>query len=308
MCGRTVTIGNFNHCPTQQDLIETANGRVEARWGLHFPHFLINARDDTNSQRFRQLRERNRCVVDALGYYEWKTKDGSKQPYYITSLERAIKEDDAGIDRKLISGNNAGLQPGEKVLKFAGMYDVDKLGDGKLSYVTMTCSPSEPLSEIHDRMPVILNENDVAEWLSEKPYAQVAHLVKPYEKLAFFPVSTFVNDVRNNGPECIKPVTLKKSRQSKLEFRNGVLITPEKKKRKINLGEPQTSDNVVKMRDKLDEKRNVDPLKTPAESKEIIDLSDGKSISKPQLTTPRKTTSKKLPKNQPSITKFFSST
>jgi putative SOS response-associated peptidase YedK len=268
MCGRTVTINNFNHCPTLEDFVLTQNDNVQriARWGMHFPHFIINCREDTKSIRFKQLREGKRCVVDALGYYEWKTKDKSKQPYYIKSE------------------NN-------QVLKLAGLYDIDTLGDGKLSYVTMTCSPSESLAEIHDRMPVILDENGALEWLSPKPYSKVAHLVKPYEKLVFNPVSTFVNDVRNNGPECIAPINLKKNMQSKLEFSNGVLVTPEKKKRKVDLelGDIKSYDEVVK--------------------KEIINLSDEeeKPVSKKsKRITPRKTPTKKLPKNQQPITKFFS--
>jgi putative SOS response-associated peptidase YedK len=267
MCGRTVTINNFNHCPMQQDLISTQNDQqIQARWGIHFPHLIINARDDTKSNRFRKLREANRCTVDVLGYYEWKTKDSQpKQPFYITSVN-------------------------DKILKLAGLYDIDTLGDGKLSYVTMTCSPSESLAEIHDRMPVILDENGVSEWLSPKPYSQVAHLVKPYEKLVFHPVSTFVNDVRNNGPECIVPINPKKNIQSKLEFNNGILVTPEKKKRKVD----------VELVDSKKSDRNV--------KKDIINLSDEESpvSAKPKRTTLRKTPTKKLPKNQQPITKFFS--
>jgi putative SOS response-associated peptidase YedK len=280
MCGRTVTVNNYNHCPTQNDLVDTANGKILAQWGLHFPHLVINARDDTKSPRFKQMRENRRCVVDAIGYYEWKTKDRSKQPYYITSA-------------------------GGKVLKLAGMYDIDILGDGEISYVTMTCSASESLAGIHDRMPVILDENDVSEWLSPKKYSEIIHLVKPYEKLMFYPVSTFVNDVRNNGSECITPMNPKKNIQSKLDFRNGLLVTPEKKRPRLNLDRYSTNVEYETADDKSIEIKSNKPLGQQV-NQDIIELSDKQKVvsaskANPIVKTPRK----KLPRNQHPITKFF---
>ena len=45
----------------------------------------INARAETLTQKpmFRSLVKRNRCIVPANGFYEWKKEGSGKQPYYI---------------------------------------------------------------------------------------------------------------------------------------------------------------------------------------------------------------------------------
>ena len=71
----------------------------------------------------------------------------------------------------------------------------------------MTTSASAALSELHDRMPVILEPNDYALWLDPKVQdpAAVAHLVAPNDDEAIVaePVSTHVNRVANDDPRCI---------------------------------------------------------------------------------------------------------
>ena len=63
---------------------------------------------------------------------------------------------------------------------------------------------------IHDRMPVILHEQDYDHWLDPKCDApsKLGELLKPYppEEMTAFPVSTFVNSPRNESSECIAPV------------------------------------------------------------------------------------------------------
>jgi putative SOS response-associated peptidase YedK len=63
-------------------------------------------------------------------------------------------------------------------------------------------------------MPVILPEEDWAEWLgsgSEDPPAKLSklpHLLRPYDstRMKLRPVSTYVNNPRNEGEQCITPV------------------------------------------------------------------------------------------------------
>ena len=66
------------------------------------------------------------------------------------------------------------------------------------------------MGELHDRMPVILAENDWPKWLGEEPAAEeeLLALLKPCpdEALKIWPVDKTVGNVRNNGPQLILPV------------------------------------------------------------------------------------------------------
>ena len=66
------------------------------------------------------------------------------------------------------------------------------------------------IGELHDRMPVILAENDWPKWLGEEPASEqeLLALLKPCpdEALKIWPVDKMVGNVRNNGPQLILPV------------------------------------------------------------------------------------------------------
>ena len=66
------------------------------------------------------------------------------------------------------------------------------------------------MAPVHDRMPVILGLNDYGAWLNPSS-GDAAHLLAPCpaSELTCHPVSTFVNSVRNQGPQCIEPVSPK---------------------------------------------------------------------------------------------------
>ena len=66
------------------------------------------------------------------------------------------------------------------------------------------------VAELHDRMPVILPEESWSEWLdrdnNDRNHLQSLLTVFPKEQMAEHPVSTLVNKVANNSPECIEPL------------------------------------------------------------------------------------------------------
>jgi len=72
--------GRYNVAPTQQTAIITATAptkAVECIWGFNSKHSttpVINARSETLQERpmFRHLLDRNRCIIPADGFYEWK--------------------------------------------------------------------------------------------------------------------------------------------------------------------------------------------------------------------------------------------
>ncbi|RPI23980.1 MAG: SOS response-associated peptidase, partial [Actinobacteria bacterium] len=74
----------------------------------------------------------------------------------------------------------------------------------------VTGRPDDVVAGLHDRMPVILPEASWAEWL-DPDLTEVDRLTTllrraPSVPLAEHPVSTMVNKVDNNLPECIAPI------------------------------------------------------------------------------------------------------
>ncbi len=179
----------------------SAEGRRELsllRWGL-VPHWakelsdryrMINARAETVADKpaFRGPFRSRRCLVPADGYFEWKAGPERKQPYYIHRND-------------------------ESPVFLAGLWDRWEKGqDGPLdSFAIVTTSASEHVSSVHDRMPVILDPDDHEAWLDPrfKNAKDLLSLLKPRpgEKLSLTPVSTFVNNPRNDDPRCLHPIS-----------------------------------------------------------------------------------------------------
>ena len=190
----------YNVAPTQQVVAirpgPTADNRELAllRWGL-IPHWaddpsignrMINARAETVAGKpsFRQAFKKRRCLVVADGFYEWKKIDGKKQPYYIH-----LKDD----------------QP----FGFAGLWERwNREGEEIQSCTIITTEPNELMKPIHNRMPVIVQPTDYDRWLdldfqNGEALEQVLRRY-PADAMETFPVSTLVNNPRNDVAECIE--------------------------------------------------------------------------------------------------------
>jgi putative SOS response-associated peptidase YedK len=193
---------SFNAAPTQQlpTIVEHDEGDRELttmRWGL-IPRWVkagskgpspFNARAETLLEKpmFKSLVGRKRCLVPANGYYEWKQVAGKKQPYF--------------------------FQPADQELfAFAGLYDEyeDDAGERFATYTVITTEANEVTREYHDRMPVILSPDAEEEWVSrdQTDVFAVTQLLTPYpaDQMTIRPVSTEVNNVRNNDPTLIEPL------------------------------------------------------------------------------------------------------
>ncbi len=192
-------IPNYNIAPTQSSPILIDNGKriVKAmRWGLipawakddKFGARMINARIETLLEKpsYRNLVSSNRCIVITDGYYEWKRDGDRKVPYYLKDHN-------------------------DKLFPMAGLYDFWRHPDGFLipSYTIITKEAQKDSATIHNRMPVILPQEHLDEWLktensSVSEALELAKNSKPtFEK---YPVSSLVNSARNNSPDCILPI------------------------------------------------------------------------------------------------------
>lgn len=190
----------YNIAPTQTVPIvrmeDDARQLAMVRWGL-IPSWtkkpwkqpLINARGETVHEKpaFRAAFKRRRCIVPATGFYEWKREAKQKQPYHI----------------RLKNDSLAG---------FAGLWERWENADGELvdSCTIITTEPNEIVAPLHDRMPAFLQPDDYDYWLTA-PETENEGLRKlitfyPADKMEAIPVSTVVNSVKNESPECIVPV------------------------------------------------------------------------------------------------------
>jgi len=151
---------------------------------------MINARAETVATKpsFRSAFKSRRCLIPADGFYEWKqTEKKTKQPYFI------------------------GLK-NEKPFAFAGLWEHWESSDGSAidSCTIITTEANDLLRNLHDRMPVILHEQDYDRWLDPKRNNrdELQSLLVPYpdSEMSFFPVGTIVNNARNEMPDCVKPL------------------------------------------------------------------------------------------------------
>ena len=187
----------YNIAPTQQIAIIANEERRQltlAHWGL-IPHWakdkkiaakMINARAETIDEKpsYRTPFKKHRCLIPADAFYEWTGKGKNKEPQLI----------------RLTGG---------KLFAFAGLYSTWRSPDGNVvpSCTIITTEPNELVAKIHHRMPVIMAEEAYDRWLEPGPGKDLKELLVPYpaSEMEAFPVSTAVNNVRNDSEECIKP-------------------------------------------------------------------------------------------------------
>jgi putative SOS response-associated peptidase YedK len=192
----------YNIAPSQPIAVVANNGQNQVeffQWGL-IPSWakdpaignqMINARAETLAEKpsFKTAYRRRRCLILADGFYEWrKNPDKTKTPMYI-QLES------------------------QEPFAFAGLWESWHSSDGDtlLSCTIITTEPNDLMAKIHNRMPVVLPTEAYARWLdpAEQKPEQLQGLLKPYpaEQMMTYPISTLVNNPKNDSPECIVPVT-----------------------------------------------------------------------------------------------------
>ena len=148
----------------------------------------INARAESvdAAPSYREAFKRRRCLIPADSFYEWKKVVGGKIPYAI-----GMKDDSPFV--------------------FAGLWEgwKDPATDEWLRTCTIiTGEPNELVARIHTRMPVILPEEDHAQWLGEAEDGDLKALLKPFpaERMWIWEISPRVNSPENNDQRIIDPI------------------------------------------------------------------------------------------------------
>lgn len=198
----------YNIAPTQmvaairmsKDDDQAANSQnelVQLKWGL-IPSWakdatigsrMINARSETIAEKpsFRSAFKKKRCLIVADGFYEWKKIDSkTKQPYHIRMKDQAP-------------------------FAVAGLWEYWNKGEHPIESCTIiTTEANEIMDPLHDRMPVILSEEDWPMWLDstncDKTALQQKMIPFPSEMMETFAVDPIVNNARHEDARCIEPV------------------------------------------------------------------------------------------------------
>ena len=151
----------------------------------------INARSETAGSKpsFRFALKQRRCLIPASGFFEWK-KDGKvKQPFFIQKKDALP-------------------------MVFAGLWEYwENPQDHSIveSCTILTTQANREVAELHDRMPVILEPGDFDLWLDpqQQNIEKLQPLLHPAKEgfLTLKPVSTYVNNPRNEGEKCLEAAT-----------------------------------------------------------------------------------------------------
>jgi putative SOS response-associated peptidase YedK len=144
----------------------------------------INARLETVRQRpsFRESFEHRRCLMPANAFYEWGAGPGHKQPWLFRAAD-------------------------DQLLALAAIWDEWRGSLVTCAIVTTTAVP--PVAARHERMPLVLGRDTWDAWLDpDRGGSELADLAASVvaPALTARPVSTRVNDVRNNDPGLLVPV------------------------------------------------------------------------------------------------------
>ena len=157
-------------------------------WSANRSSMQINARSETVFEKssFKEAYKQRRCLIPLNGYFEWKKDTQSKKSkaHFIVSAKADY-------------------------FVFAGIYESwydNTRNETILTCALLTTEPNEKISTLHDRMPVVLEEDQWDLWLNDRSsYRELNRLFTPLpsEKIRYFPVSGSVNSVKNDSIECI---------------------------------------------------------------------------------------------------------
>jgi len=184
---------SYNVAPSQLAQVVRADGAGGWRinmliWGYQ-PGWAgrawINARAESafKAKAFAPAARKHRCLVPAIGWYEWQGEQAPRQPY-VFHLD--------------------GFQP----FAFAGIWTARETPEGwRRSFAILTTEATGPLREIHHRKPLVLNPGDYSAWLSPATSLEDAQSIlrSDLAGISAYAVSTHVNKPENNDARCIQP-------------------------------------------------------------------------------------------------------
>ena len=175
-------IPRYNIAPSQVVVIIKGNSLEFANWGFKMSNSInniINVKIETALEKncFNVAFKKQRCLIVASGFFEWKTIDNKKIPFYVQVKEQAI-------------------------LGFAGIFIKDNC-----AILTTNVDQNKYTDAIHSRIPVIINKSNYNLWLNQKTSIELlrsSDLQINQEDFFMNPVSSQVNSPRFDNEMCIK--------------------------------------------------------------------------------------------------------
>ena len=128
---------------------------------------------------FSRAYEKRRCVIPANGWFEWSIDRAQKTPWYHKNTE-------------------------DRTIFFAGIWEswANESGERAETFAILTKESQEEISHIHNRMPVILDSNDIDEWLNGQDLEKMVKSIN----LEAYPVSKEVNSVKSSGSRLVQRI------------------------------------------------------------------------------------------------------
>lgn len=192
----------YNGSPGQEHWVvrqhpDTGERSIDRLWWGLIPHWVkdadggrkpINARSETITTlaSFRDAYKRRRCLLPIDNFFEWKAIKGAKakQPYAI------------------------GMRSGEPFALAAIWENWQRPGTDEWvrTFAVVTTTANELMSEIHDRMPVIIPPESYDHWLGTLD-SDPRGLLMPFPSapIVSWPISTRVNKVDNDDESILTP-------------------------------------------------------------------------------------------------------
>lgn len=150
---RNVIVKSGEVSPGDLAAVIASNRKLEPtpfgmRWGYHLSNgkLIFNTRSETASQKalFADGISQRRCLIPANFYFEWQQNENGKTKYAIAP-------------------------PLSEGILLAGIY---RMEGANPVFSILTREPDKSISFIHDRMPVILPETAMQDWLNPKYQGQ----------------------------------------------------------------------------------------------------------------------------------------
>jgi putative SOS response-associated peptidase YedK len=192
---KTLTLPTYNVAPTNPIITLIHDGtRFRGgltNWGFKMEGLrqpMVNARSETILEKtlFRQSLKTKRCLILASGFYEWQRTTKPSNTFWFYDHDKPF-------------------------LVFAGIYQswIDEHQTKHVRSAMLTTAANDLMKPIHDRIPVMLNPDQYRHWVHPKtPVDELTFLYKPtnFPNLAHYQVSSYVNLVKHNDPQCIEAI------------------------------------------------------------------------------------------------------
>ena len=184
----------FNVAPTDEHWIVRASGEasrelIPASWGVGAARQILSRSENARARTMlREASAGHRCLVPADGFFEWMGDKGDRRPVW---FHRPAPQAASARDRLVL------------------LAAICTEGARGFSFSILTTSANEVVAPVHDRMPVVVDVEDVGRFLSTDSPKELARLLRPAPAAALVAteVDKRVNTVGNDDAACLAPPT-----------------------------------------------------------------------------------------------------